>query len=82
MKIHILFGHRKESYDGEHAPEALEVADEYTNEENPDWILCKAADAEKSQEWQTVKIVELEISQSALMSALYPKPKPILATIV
>jgi hypothetical protein len=34
MDLHILFGQRKESYDGEHAPEALVCWTEYDVDEN------------------------------------------------
>jgi hypothetical protein len=36
MDIHILFIQRKESYEGEYAPEALVVWDEFAMEENPE----------------------------------------------
>jgi hypothetical protein len=38
MDVRILFVQRKESYEGEHAPEALLVDDEFTEEINPDYF--------------------------------------------
>lgn len=38
MKLYILFGQRKCTYDGQYAPEALAIADEWTMDENPDYI--------------------------------------------
>jgi hypothetical protein len=35
MKLHILFGQRKQRYEGEYAPEVLTCWDEYAVEENP-----------------------------------------------
>lgn len=45
MKLHILFGQRKERYEGEHAPEALVCWDEYSVEENGEGFdeACVAA---------------------------------------
>ncbi len=36
MKLHILFGQRKQSYEGEYAPEVLTCWDEYAVDENPE----------------------------------------------
>ena len=38
MKIICLFGQRIESYDGEYAPELLAAIDEYSDDENPDFM--------------------------------------------
>ncbi len=38
MKLYVLFGQRKCTYDGQYAPEALAIADEWTMDENPQYI--------------------------------------------
>ena len=49
MKLHIIFGQRKCLYIGEHAAEALEIADEYTMDENPAWLAEKLAKHQKDK---------------------------------
>lgn len=38
MRVYVLFGQRVETYDGQYAPEALDVIDEYTVEDNPQYM--------------------------------------------
>ena len=48
MKLYVVFAQREERYPGQYAPEAIAVADEYTNEDNPEYIkneLKKAGDS-------------------------------------
>lgn len=38
MKLYVLFGQRKETYEGQFAPEALDVIDEYSMEDNTEYM--------------------------------------------
>ena len=38
MQLFVLFGQREEEYDGQHAPEAIDVIDSYTANENPEYM--------------------------------------------
>lgn len=38
IRAKILVLHRHESYEGEHLPELLVIADQTTLEENPEWF--------------------------------------------
>jgi len=37
MKIHVLFGQRKEEYVGQFAPEAIDAIDEFALDKNPEY---------------------------------------------
>ncbi len=46
MDFLILVGQRKERYEGEYLPEALQVIDANGNDENPDFLIDRMAEAE------------------------------------
>ena len=61
MKLYILFGHRFESYEGQYAPEALEVVDECTMDENSEWIYEKKKKYEETGDFDILKIMVVHI---------------------
>lgn len=81
MKLHILFGHRKEDFPGEYAPEALEVADELTMDVNPTWMAEKVDKAKKDKTFASVVVVPIDIPMNEVMARLYPKSEPIKGTV-
>ena len=62
MKLYILFGHRKERYEGEFAPEALEIMDEYNCDDNPSWLSEKLKEYEQSGDFDLLKIMTVHIN--------------------
>lgn len=70
MKLHIIFGQRKCRYEGEYAPEALDIADEYTMDVNPEWLYSKLEERNKDDSFQFVKIVILDVPDAKLNKAL------------
>lgn len=75
MLLHILFVQRKEDYPGEYVPEALEVVDEYAMAESPEWMEEKVKAAKATGEYAAVKVMEIEVSQDAVRSALIDAPR-------
>jgi len=73
MKLHILFGQRKCSYDGEYAPEALDVADEYAMEDNPEWLPGKRVEYDKQGDFESVAVLIVKVPNGAIDGALSPK---------
>lgn len=74
MKVQLLVLHRKERYDGEHAPEVLSVVDEWTLDENPSWWTSEVAKhkfavGEDASAWA---VIEVDLPNDALAEALYP----------
>lgn len=77
MKLHILFGQRKQSYDGEHAPEALVCWTEYDRDENPDGFdkACEEAEAKYGPEFSAFRIIDVEVDGDKLDRLLNGRPK-------
>ena len=65
MKLYIVFAQRKCRYEGEYAPEALHIADEYSHDENPAWIEKKLAEAEADDEFVSAAIIRIELGDTA-----------------
>lgn len=68
MIIKVLFAQRKESYEGEFAPEALVVVDEFTHSENPDWFKkeCGEELAKLKDEVMGYAVVDIDVDQGEL----------------
>ena len=80
MKLYVLFGQRICSYEGEYAPEALAIADEWCMDENPQYIENELDKYTKSKEFSSLKIIPIEVSLREIDERLSP-PSPIKGTI-
>jgi len=65
MNVYILFGQRKCAYPGQLAPEALEVMDEFAYDENGDWLRDKLKEAEKTNEFEALRILEVALGKGS-----------------
>jgi hypothetical protein len=72
MILNILFGQRKCRYSGEFAPEALEVADEFTMEENPEWIKNLKDRKKESGVFESIEILVVRVDDKAIDKCLFP----------
>lgn len=73
--LYVLFGQRKCSYEGEFFPEALFVDGEYSYEENGgEYLKEKQTEYEETGEFETLKIIEIEISERQLLTTLNKHP--------
>jgi hypothetical protein len=79
--IHVLFGQRKCAYEGQYAPEALEIADENAYDDNPEWLLVKKEQNEISEEFTAVAIVTITLPFEAIVARLNPKLNPITGVV-
>lgn len=70
MIIYCLFGQRKESYEGQYAPELIDSVDEYTNDENPDYLNNRFELERKNPEFSNIAIIPIEISQKEVIKRL------------
>lgn len=82
MDFFVLVGHRKETYKGEYAPEALEVIDDIGNHENPDFLIKKKAEYERTQEFNSLTIIRIRVPAKSITDALYPKQNTIHGSVV
>lgn len=81
MKLHVIFGQRKCRYDGEYAPEALDVADEYTMDENPAWLEGRLKEHRKNDSFQSVDVLIVRVPRKAIDDALQPKTHEVDASL-
>lgn len=65
MQLHVLFVQRACSYPGQYAPEAIEVCDENTMSDNPEWLNTKLAEARKNSEFTAAEIVVVTLTPDA-----------------
>ena len=66
MKLYVVFAQRHCRYEGEFAPEAVEVMDEWAYDENPVWIEDKAQEARDTGEFSGVEIIAVNIGKKGL----------------
>jgi len=60
MKIYVLFGQRHENYPGELAPEALAVVDQFTHDENHQWMEDKQELMDSINEFVSTEVVAID----------------------
>ena len=82
MDLFVLIGQRKERYEGEYAPEALAVIDEYGDNDNPGYMRDELQKQTKSGDFSALAVLQLRVSDDAINSALFPAAKPIAADVV
>lgn len=82
MDFLILVGQRKERYEGEYFPEALEVIDANGNDENPDFLIDKKDEYERSKEFDSLTVVRIRVPVAEITEALYPTSKAIGGLVV
>ena len=82
MDFLILVGQRKQRYEGEYLPEALEVIDANGNDENPDFLIDKRDEYERTEEFDSLAVVRVRVSGAAITEALYPTSKAIGGLVV
>src|ERR1700677_3385044 len=77
MDLHILFGQRKEQYDGEHTPEALLCWTEYDIEENAEgWDIAVAATKEtNAANMMAMRVVRVAVDGDKIRSLLVVPPR-------
>lgn len=76
MNLHVLFIQRKENYEGQYAPEALVVCDEYTMEENPQVFEKECAEALAKQGGVVAsKVILVAVDQAEIRRQLLGIPK-------
>ena len=81
MKIYVLFAQRKCRYNGEYAPEALEVIDEFGMDENPEFLRLKQKEYENTKEFDSVVIIPIAVSNADIDSRLGLNQPPVIGLI-
>lgn len=76
MNLHILFGQRKQSYDGEYAPEALVCWTEHDIEENPegfDQAVLEATEKAKD-DFSATRVIVVSVNVHKIARLLNESP--------
>ena len=76
MKLYVLFGLRFQDYDGQYAPEALSVIDEFAHEETDVWIHEQYHKQHATGDFESLRIVEIDFDRDDL-DAIFRPPPPI-----
>jgi hypothetical protein len=83
MEITVLFIQRIESYEGQNAPEAMVIADEWTMEDNPEWFEKEVEKILKeNSDVAGHAIVTFDVDQDYIRKLCFTQPIKIEATIV
>jgi hypothetical protein len=82
MKLHIIFGQRKCNYPGEYAPEALDIADEYTMDVNPEFLEIKLLEHRKDESFQSVQVLIVKVADQAIDNLLMPKTPEVVGEVL
>ena len=79
MKLHILFGMRKQQYEGQYAPEAMECWDEFCVDENPGGFerACKQRISEcgGDDEFDSIKVIVVKVDADRIYDLLCKPPE-------
>jgi len=77
MKLLVLFGQRKCNYPSQYAVEVIAATDEYSNDDNPDYIQDALAAAQTNDEFDAVNILSINVDDNEVHKRLYPAEEPI-----
>ena len=75
MKIFMIWVQRKCRYPGEYGPELLDSIDEWTDEDNPDYLDNKFKEYCTDSEFESVQIIEAEINDGTLQKIMSKENK-------
>jgi hypothetical protein len=82
VKLYVLFAQRKQRYNGQYGIEVLAATDEFSSEDNPDWIRDTKAENEATGDFESLAVVTLEVSEAEIRKRLTPEEKVIPAKVV
>lgn len=76
MILYVLFGQRKESYEGQYAPEVLACWDEFSADENPGgWEqACEEAIASCGDDMFSTRVVHVRVNGDKIRNLLVGVP--------
>ena len=82
MLLYVLFGQRKENYDGQYGPEALAICDEFVydeaafgDEEHPFDKDCRETQEKLKGEFQAMRLLGVNVDQDYIREQLVGPPK-------
>ena len=82
MKLYVLFGQRKESYEGEYGLEALECMSEADYESNAEFIEKSFEKQVAGNEFKYLAILTFDVNEGDIRRQLNPTFLPIPAAVL
>ena len=82
MKLQVLFGQRICRYPGQYAIEAVGSIDEFSLEDNPQYLINKKIEMEATKEFDRLAILTLDVPYETVEKMLYPEETPIKVDII
>lgn len=74
MIIKVIFGQRKQDYEGQNAPEALECMTEYDYDDNPEWLENKLKAHMEDKSFISVRIIDVDVDGDRIYDILTKTP--------
>jgi hypothetical protein len=76
MKLHILFGQRKQRHSGEFAPEVLDCWDEYSIDENHDGFIESIKNKKEiyGPSMENMRVIEVDVDSDIIYKLLNETP--------
>jgi hypothetical protein len=76
MNLHILFGHRKESYEGEYTPEPLLCWSEFEVDDNPEGFDADVLKTlkERGTDFEVTRLILIRVNGDAITRILRQPP--------
>lgn len=81
MELYVLFGQRKQQYEGQYGFEALACSSEYDADENPDYMPEQMQKARECGDFDALAVVTLSVSAVDVRRILYPQALAIPASV-
>jgi len=81
MIVYILWGQRICSYEGEYVPEALEVADEFVEDTNGEWMQIQYEKYKETNEFVILKWIKFGINKTTFDNQFFDSIKTILMRV-
>lgn len=85
VNLHVYFIQRKESYPGQYAPEAMAIADEYTMDENPEYLEEQILGVKNSVGMGAIAgdaVVVIKVDQDTIRRRCFPSEGAIKGEVV
>ena len=82
MKLYVLYAQRKCRYPGEYGLEALACMSDNELSENPGYLDEQRDQYLKTDEFDKIEVIELNVSEADVRSILFPADKTVEASVV
>jgi len=72
MLLYVIFIQRDEEYEGQIGVEAVDIMDEYSYEDNPDYLNDKLKELQNQPDITKAELIPIEIKEAEITKILFP----------